>query len=658
MSDNPFDQYESLDMATGRIINPKAKEPSFWSQVGQGLKDYYDPSKPRQAEDKAGSFLAGFKRPFQRFAQGIEQPLVESGLFGQTFANSFRNQALREERQHQANAQENPWSAGLGELSGDIGLTMPLGGGAGAVLNKAVPITAKAYPWVQKALQGSLGAGALYGANYVNPGESRLKNVEKGAALGGAIGIASPAIGKTASFAGKNIARAFGGTKTLVNDILENMTKKEIESALKKSGAAKKLGIHLTPGQSSGNIAVQQLEKGLGSTKEGQRKLSEYTAGQAQKQKGAIREMLDIVSASEKPVNKQARDLSQSILKSEREKMQKKASPYFKKAEKDLVSANKINALIKKDGNIEKAFGEVVDSKVYKAELKKAPRNSIEVLKLVKERLDDKIKEAIKSGRNNEARVLKNSQKKLLSLMDAVSDNYKIGRAIYEQEHPHLKVLNESVLGSISKLTGPKVKNIGKMVFDPADPDMDTFMDMVKKLKKADSEVFAGMVKDELSRRAGTISHMKQGTVGSHFYDKALKNDIDFKKFHYALRGNLPAQRKLTGLRDVFKDLNYDVKKPYFNVTPEGGQGIPGSATKAAYGMVRKYFGGKYDKAMIELVTSDKWTKEFEKVMSGKNKKEGLLGLLDEISGDTKRNLATAAKLYQKEPSGYEEESE
>ena len=166
------------------------------------------------------------------------------------------------------------------------------------------------------------------------------------------------------------------------------------------------------------------------------------------------------------------------------------------------------------------------------------------------------------------------------------------------------------------------------------------------------------MVKDELTRRAGNVGHMKAGTVGSHFYEKALQNEIDFKKFHYALRGNLPAQRKLTGLRDVFKDLNYDTKKPYFNITPEGGQGIPGSASKAAYGMVRKYLGGKYDKAMIDLVTTDKWTKEFEKVMSGKNKQEGLLGLLDKISGNAKRNVATAAKLYQKEPTGYEEENQ
>jgi len=208
----------------------------------------------------------GFRTGIERTAQGLLQPLYESGLLGEGMKQSLRDLAReREERYAQASEQA-PFTAGAGNILGAISSSLPtaiVGGG----------VASGALPYVGRIGAGALGAateGGLFGASqYVNEDESRIQNAINDALLSGglhgALGIAGKGLKSAANkfypsaeYIAENYAknipaeeliaaeRAARGTYTPIGDVLRSgELKKQFENKIAPgigSNVSEKLG--------------------------------------------------------------------------------------------------------------------------------------------------------------------------------------------------------------------------------------------------------------------------------------------------------------------------------------------------------------------------------------------------------------------------------
>lgn len=146
------------------------------------------------------SAARGFNNAFERSTHGALQPLLESGYLGDRVRQGSQNVAREREEGARLAQQLNPNATMAGGIGGNVAMALPgivAGGGAGNLL-KAM-------------LGGALSSGLSGGAEYVNPGESRLENAILSGIGGGILG-ALPGAGK---FAGKQIKKGFNIAKNL-----------------------------------------------------------------------------------------------------------------------------------------------------------------------------------------------------------------------------------------------------------------------------------------------------------------------------------------------------------------------------------------------------------------------------------------------------------
>ncbi len=155
----------------------------------------------RETPFREGKFVTGLLHAANapaNMVHGLAQPLLESGYLGE--GTKDWSQALAQSRAQTLGnlAEENPKSALLGDVTGQIATTLPIMGGAAAGVAKGLGGIAAKSPtflkYLSSILGGGLGAGASAGSQYVNPGESRLENAAKGAAVGSALGVIPPAL--------------------------------------------------------------------------------------------------------------------------------------------------------------------------------------------------------------------------------------------------------------------------------------------------------------------------------------------------------------------------------------------------------------------------------------------------------------------------------
>jgi len=113
--------------------------------------------------------------------------------------NASRQVAANREANYEREVERNPFSTMAGNIGGNAALFAPaLMSGAGAGMS----------PY----LAGALSGGAQAGAQYVNPGESRLENALYGGAFGAALPVVGKALGGTAKGI-KNISNAYPAKK-------------------------------------------------------------------------------------------------------------------------------------------------------------------------------------------------------------------------------------------------------------------------------------------------------------------------------------------------------------------------------------------------------------------------------------------------------------
>lgn len=123
------------------------------------------------------NFLNQTSRQADKFRNGIAQPWVESGIFGQRPKEALRELEEQSRAKAMQSSEGNPISTELGAGFGQSLKSIPgmaIGGGAGKEL---LPHAPKLFRYLAGIL-GSGGLGALqgHGTEYVNPGESRMDN--------------------------------------------------------------------------------------------------------------------------------------------------------------------------------------------------------------------------------------------------------------------------------------------------------------------------------------------------------------------------------------------------------------------------------------------------------------------------------------------------
>jgi hypothetical protein len=593
------------------LAQQEQKEPKSFMQRG-----YEYLNEPRFELGATGSALRGIEEAIGSKAHGILQPVLESGYLGEGIKQASKDVARERLERYLEAKQNNPIASVAGNIAGEVGAALPLAAG--------LPLAAAKMGMSTGFLPMAAATGAASGASeYVHPNQSRFMNTLIGGGLGAATaGVvkggakAWQGISKAASGASKTISKHLGGKKDVAKDVFRGLPENEVADMLEAQAAGQRLGVNLTPAEASGNPLLAKTEGKFGVTPETEQALYEFKKGQKSAQKEAVEKFKTEISSSEDVANSKAREAAKNIIEKKRQRLQQKARPYYEKSEKQVISKEQL-ADIMKDSNIMDAYKKVLSDPLYQTELEGFDRASIKVLDQVKKRLDSKRSSFLSQGEREEARIIKKSQQKLINALDEVSPDYKTARAIYSEESPNIKALEDSKIGKIANLGDEKTKNISKTIFDPAETDMKTFLKVRNEMLEESPETWRRVVRDEMERRLDSSKSLPATqNYGSEFYSNILARDKDFKKFYEALgdpksKTPTPEQLRLSDMRKAFKGLINSVtgktaagqSKTFMTSTGRGGY------TGKVVDFYNELTKGKYDKAAIEIITDKDWKK-------------------------------------------------
>jgi hypothetical protein len=588
-------------------------------------------AQPQGSQGGAQDFMAGlgaFNQSVEKYPLGLLQLIAPQ-------------EAKRIAEKNKTNVNEDrktsPKSVALGDFLGDLGVSLPAFGGAGAVAAKLAPNLARTgAPLAARAglsgLEGALGGAALGGSEYVGDEHSRLGNAASAGAFAGTAGAALPGIGKILS-TGKNAAKKTynyfaNPEKNLAESFYANIPEKNMDKALKNAKLAEEYGLKLTPAEASGSPIQARAEGHLGTTLPGTKALYEAKEQQKEAQQKLIDKLLGTIApASGGSAAKNVREAAAQAIKTKEKALQEKARPFYEKAESQTISTNKLNSLLR-DENIGDAYQHVYESSVYADSLKDFPLTSVKRLDLVKKRMDDQIAAASISGRKHEASLLLGAKNKLVDALDKVSPEYAKARGIYEEGSPAIDLLRKGDIGKIANLGDPQLQNVSKIIFDPQETDEKAFHLIKNAIQSENPDAWNGIIRNEMERRIANKALDKTGNAGSNFYDSVLSRDVTFKQFHDALAGlpgdlekapqNAAAQKALVDMRELFRDL-------LNNYTPKTSRGFSESHVNQNRNLgnlllekIENLLNGQYDEVAVKMVTDGKWRDQFLKIAEDK----------------------------------------
>jgi len=102
---------------------------------------------------------------------------------------------------------------------------------------------------------------------------------------------------------------------------------------------------------------------------------------------------------------------------------------------------------------------------------------------------------------NTTKRQLIEVQGLLLEQIDTASDAYKEARRVFTAESPAVAQLSEGIIGRISKLDDPNLKNISKTVFDSAETNPQVISRIRATIERQDPQAWNDLLRVEMQRR-------------------------------------------------------------------------------------------------------------------------------------------------------------
>lgn len=199
--------------------------------------------------------------------------------------------------------------------------------------------------------------------------------------------------------------------------------------------------------------------------------------------------------------------------------------------------------------------------------------------------------------------------------MDEYSPTYELARSIYGDGAKPLQALKESDIGRIADLPDRQLKNVSKIIFDPAQTDRKVMSRMRNQIGSQSPGAWNQIVRNEMERRLD-----KTSGDGVSFYTKILKGNRDFNQFLTATKGIPGAQKRLIDMRTAFKNIINPTSSRTAASLSKSSLDVPRSTLQAVKDIASNVLGGRYDKAFVEFITNPKWDKELSDFMkSSKN---------------------------------------
>jgi hypothetical protein len=600
------------------------------------------------------SYLRGFNRAFDRFGFGVQDLLIpKEGKLREGF-----NRASGAARQDFLEAAEqNPVAAHAGDFAGSaakgiydaFAMATGLGGATrlpmvGQGIQQAANFIGKS-PLASGVLGGA-SAGAIQGAlDLPEEGTTRGGNALLGAGIGAGFGGLVPGAAKTAGGLANFAKRHFLGDEDIVlRDIIKSMTPKELQTMFKRKQAGDTLGVHLTPAEASGSNLAQKLQKQIRGGDDLTKDFYEFAELRRESEQDALDRFVDMLNPKRENYNERVRDTAFDIMDKNKKSIQKEAKPFYAAAEKEVVPDEQFNKLME-DPFISMGYQQIYNDPEYIKVLQGLDPKSIKVLDLVQQKMRRK-GDALLSNFNTEGDNFiggqyLDSQKRLVGSLEELSDNYRQGRAIYAEDMPGFQKKLEGELGKLAETSERGLKNIGKVIFDPQQTDINRLVNVRNEfLKPGDdyaqrAEVWKGMIANEFERRVDTVSKEATGNVGSAIYKNVFRNKSQYDKFEKALEPFPEELEKLKAFKVAFKDL---VNKP--TIKTEAGRADVGvDKFRNWFDFLnysfRKGTGDTYAKTMVKIITDPKYDTMIKRALENKDSNVARNKLAEIIVGAT-----------------------
>lgn len=615
---------EQIEAEKIRRANAKVKAVDQQMQQPQQAPEM---PAPEYQQSPFMSGVTGFNTAFERPVQGLMQ-LITGDKW-----KALQDVAAEREAKYARSAAVNPGSTMAGDILGNLGIGVGTGGSFSALAGKLAPVV-KSSPYLKNVLGGLLGGAALGGAQYVEPDESRLANLGEGGVIGGGLSAVLPGIGRAIPATGRFLSRAVGNEGRMMKDFLKKFTPEEMRSALESKATADRLGTKMTPAEAADSPIAAKREAKAGFTEEGERNLHEYDKLKKKLDEESIKKLLKDISPKSENAYEEIRDLGKKIISKKEKALQKRARPYYEAAETQTIEPSKLKELTN-NGIIEKELKAVIKDPKYRTEIEGVDVNSIKVLDTVKKRIDGLMNAAVRSGNKDDARLYRQAKEALVGAMDEVSPDYKKARAIYSEESPLIDKLRNRQIGKISRLNDDQIKQVGNIIFDSADIDNKSIARMAAEFGKESPETWNRIIRNYMENTLDTSYVGRTGYHGTNFFNQFLAKDKSFNKLNTALSGNPKAQETIAEMRKVFKLIQNEPTARGAKAQSRSHLDVSRDWVAEGKKFLDKATGGHYDKAMIDIITTDKWQKAFEKALKESDpqaKSFKMMDLIDKIS--------------------------
>lgn len=368
----------------------------------------------------------------EKFRAGIGKSFADIGRTGRRAANmvgigSYDQAAAAEDARLDKPLTET--GAGMaGKVVGDIALTAvpgyraqqlaTQGIRAGAtMLPRAAGMAARgAAPYV-----GAAGSGALVGAA-LSP-----EDLSGGATTGAVFGAGGEALGRVAS-------AAYAGGKAALEPVTQRGRERILRRTLERFAtdpaavrAAAQNPQILVPGAVP-TLAEATLDPGIAQLQRGAMSASPDVASALAQSRGAqvaaYRQSLDdLAGAGRRPALEQARETTADALYERARQEPLQMTPQLEPQVRELLERPSIQRAIGEARNLARERGMVIDD----------PAGSAAGLMYVDRALGDQIGDAVRSGNNNLAGALRDTQEELRTLLDQIAPSYGQARQTYVQ---------------------------------------------------------------------------------------------------------------------------------------------------------------------------------------------------------------------------------
>lgn len=268
-----------------------------------------------------------------------------------------------------------------------------------------------------------------------------------------------------------------------------------------------------------------------------------------------INNLLDSIHPDETDASSAVRDTASQIIKKQIAQRKATTDPLYEEAGKQIVPG--AIAEINKDPNLQKRFKETIEDPMNIYDLKGAPVNSIKTLDTVRQNLSGEIKSAESNNEYNPARKLKQQMDVLDNIMENSSEDIKNARDVYRQQSEELQKLQNSPVGKLANLKDQQLKNVGRIIFDKKQTNINDFNEIRDKLSQQDPETWKRLVRNAMQDR---IEKSSSGDPGTLFNKNILGSKRDFQQFSESLKNMPDVQSQLGALKSDFSESSKKLK--------------------------------------------------------------------------------------------------